>query len=365
MKTFLFVLLMLGFLCVEAQNRKVLMYKDVPVDEIFSKAKKQRKYVLLDFGSPRCSPCLYIKNKVDSVADFIKTRFVTADYTEGEEKKRLSEIYQVYSEPVLLVTDVKGRLLHRMEGKCEAPEMVARLKQGLDPRRNLVALQKRYAEGERTPEFLVELLETLHIAGLREQKKEVLENIFSPDFDVARLKEAEYWNLFVRYNESPVSREGIYVFEYRNEFYPLFGEVQVNAKINQMYGGKVRLYTYGTVPPIESEEYRRMLSVLQCSDYKQSTEWLGYLMPAQYKFKDWMAMARAIQTVIDVNLFRGKEKQTYMIMMSRQICWYSEHKEALQMALEWINEVIAEAAPEELLRLQEERLQIEKKIKES
>lgn len=367
MKTFVVGLLLLGFLNLGAQNRKVEMYRDVPVSEIFSKAKKQHKYVLLDFGSPRCSPCLYIKNKVftvDSVADFINANFVTADYTQGEEKKRLSGIYQVYTEPVLLITDTKGRLLHRMEGKCEAPEMIARLKQGLDPKRNLVALQKRYREGERTPEFLIEFLEALHVAGLREEKAEVLENIFSPGFDVSLLKKTEYWNLFLRYNESPVSREAIYIFEHRNEFYQLFGELQVNAKINQMYGSKVRLYTYGKVPPIENEEYRQLLSLLQHSDYEKSTEWLAYLMPAQYKFKDWMAMVRAIQTVIDVNVFRGKEKQTYMIMMSRQICWYSDNKDALRTALKWIGEVIAGAEAEELPRLQEERSQIEEKLKE-
>ena len=56
------------------------------------KAKKQKKHVLLDFGSPRCSPCLFIKNKIftiDSIADFINERFVSVDYTEGSEKETI------------------------------------------------------------------------------------------------------------------------------------------------------------------------------------------------------------------------------------------------------------------------------------
>ena len=82
MKSILCILLVVNFLFLEAQNRKVDMLKDRPVSEIFNKAKKERKYVLLDFGSPRCGPCLYIKNQIftiDSVADFINEHFVSAD----------------------------------------------------------------------------------------------------------------------------------------------------------------------------------------------------------------------------------------------------------------------------------------------
>lgn len=39
-------------------------------------------------------------------------------------------------------------------------------------------------------------------------------------------------------------------------------------------------------------------------------------MPTQYKFKDWMAMVKAIDHAIDLNIPKGKDKQTYMIMMS-------------------------------------------------
>ena len=87
---------------------------------------------------------------------------------QGDEKKRLSKIYGVYSETVILITDIKGNLMHRMEGKCEAPEMLARLRQGLNDDLNLKALQQKYQDGERDIRFLEYFLETLHIAGLRE-----------------------------------------------------------------------------------------------------------------------------------------------------------------------------------------------------
>ena len=367
MKSILCILLVVNFLFLEAQNRKVDMLKDRPVSEIFNKAKKERKYVLLDFGSPRCGPCLYIKNQIftiDSVADFINEHFVSADYTQGEEKKRLSKIYGVYLEPVILITDIKGNLMHRMEGKCSATEMLERLKQGLDKEKNLVALQKKYEKGERDVKFLISYLETLHIAGLREEKAEILKNIFPADFDLELLKTTEYWELFLRYNESPVTKEACFVFKNRSDFYKLFGENIVRGKFNSMFGGRVRMYTYGQVPPMDIEEYRKMLNLLQDSDYENSTEWLAYLVPAQYKFKDWKAMVKAIQAVIDFNVFLGKEKYTYMIMLSRQICWYSDDIYALQYALKWMDIVISKASKKDLAALNEERKMIVDKVLE-
>lgn len=361
----LWLILFLGFSGGKAQERKVEMIKDQPVGQVFEQAKREQKHVLLDFGSPRCSPCLYIKNKIftiDSIADFINSRFVVADYTQGEEKERLSALYHVYTEPVLLILDAQGNLMHRMEGKCTPAEMMERLRQGLDTQGNLAALQEKYARGDRSPDFLIAYIETLHVAGLTDQKLRVLTDIFSPSFELERLKEPKFWDIFVRYNESPVSREGCYVFGHREEFYRLFGKDAVEAKINTMFNVKLRTYTYGHTPPMESEEYRKILHLLQHTDYPESSAWLAYLMPAQYRFRDWQAMAEAIQAAIDFNLLKGEAKQTYMLMMSRQICWYADDSSALQYALCWIEEVIACAKPEALSGLEEEKMQILQKI---
>jgi len=242
--------------------------------------------------------------------------------------------------------------------------MVARLRQGLDVKNNLTAQKLMYDNGNRSSEFLINYLETLHIAGLRTQRDSVLQNIFSPSFHVDSLKTPKYWNVFLRYNESPVSREGSYVFKHREEFYKLFGEQIVNGKIDQMFNGKLRTYTYGQTPPIESKEYRDILECLQNTDYPKSTEWLIYLMPAQYKFKDWMAMVKAIDHAIDLNIPKGKDKQTYMIMMSRQICWYSNNYEALTYALKWIDQAIKSSDDSQKQKLQDEREQIIEKMNE-
>lgn len=350
---------------VTGQNRSVKLHKNMHLREVLTMAKKQKKLVLLDFGSPRCSPCLFIKNEIftiDSIADFINERFVSVDYTEGAEKKRLSKIYNVYTEPVILICNHKGELMHRMEGKCSAMEMMHRLRQGIDVKNNLIAQATIYANGNREPAFLTSYVTTLHNAGLRTQRDSVLGHIFSPTFDVEALKTPEYWEIFLRYNESPVNRVGSYVFNHREEFYEIFGEEVVNGKIDRMFNGKLRTYTYGQTPPAEEEEYRDILACLQKTDYPKSTEWLIYFMPVQYKFKDWLAMAKAIDYALAFNIPKRKAKETYMIMMSRQICWYSDNYEALTYALKWIDQVIATTEDPEKIR--NEREQIVEKMNE-
>ena len=67
-KYFLLLLATILLTGVHGQNRQVDLPKNIPLQDILKKAKKQKKHVLLDFGSPRCSPCLFIKNKIFTIS---------------------------------------------------------------------------------------------------------------------------------------------------------------------------------------------------------------------------------------------------------------------------------------------------------
>ena len=60
----------------------------------------------------------------------------------------------------------------------------------------------------------------------------------------------------------------------------LFGEQIVNGKIDQMFNGELRTYTYGQTPPIESKEYRDILECLQNTDYPEVYR-MAYLLDAR------------------------------------------------------------------------------------
>lgn len=335
--------MVLGLASGQAQNRSVDLAKNEPLEKILRQAKREKKHVFLDFGSPQCKPCLYMKNSIftiDSVADFVNRRFVSCDYTEGDEKKRLSGIYGVYAEPVFLILDSDGNLMHRTQGSMSAGEMLRRFRTGLDPENNLTAQGKKYDAGLRDPQFIESYIDNLHAAGLNERKAEVLRNIFDDGFDVTKLDRPDYWTLFVTYDESPVSRQSKHVVGNRSHFCELYGEAAVNGKLNKTFGGHSRMFIFGKTAPAGNPDFFEILRYAQLCDWEGSKDWLIYLVPAQYKFTDWMKMGEAVEWARDFNIFTGAAKRTFMKMMSEQLCWYCDDPQALKYSIKWIDELL-------------------------
>ncbi|MBO9634901.1 MAG: thioredoxin family protein [Chitinophagaceae bacterium] len=346
----IFVLLIILYPA-QAQNRKVNLKENLPFKEVLSMAKQENKLIFLDFGSLTCTPCMYLKKMiftVDSVADFINERFVSVDYNVGAEKKRLSDLYGVDSEPVLLILDQQGNLLHRMVGKCDGDELLKRFRQGLDPVNNLSAQEKRYAKGDREPEFLLAYLETLRIAKYTDKMNNLIKSVLAGPLE--QLKEKPYWELFVKYNDDPVSREMLYVFDNREEFYKLFGKGIVENKIDRHFSAKASFYIYGHKPPAKDSAFYKMLNYLRKTDYPKASEWLAYLTPAEYKFTNWENMAKAIDNAISFNILKGKQREMYLKMMAEQILWYSTNKTALPYALKWIDTLMPELTNQDTIK---------------
>jgi thioredoxin-related protein len=342
---------MLFVLFAQAQNRQINLKENLPFEQVLKMAKKENKLIFLDFGSLTCLPCLYLKKVVftiDSVADFVNPRFVSVDYNKGKEKERLSQLYGVNAEPVLLILDQNGKMMHRMVGKCESDELLARFRQGMDVNNNLVAQEAKYAKGERNPDFLLSYLETLHVALYTDKMNALIQDVLAGPLE--QLKDKRFWDLFVRYNDDPVSREMIYVFDNREEFSQLFTKKVVENKINRHFSAKVNLYIFGHDAPVKDEKFTKMLDYLQHTDYEKATEWLTLLVPAKYKFTDWVQMAREIDNSLAFNILKGKKRETYMKMMAEQLTWYSKDTAALPYALKWIDRLMPQLKDEKTIK---------------
>lgn len=345
-RTALIVLMVYGAgTTLQAQNRKVDLKENLPFDEVLKMAKEKKKYIFLDFGSITCKPCLYIKNEVftlDSVADFINERFVSVDYNLGKEKDRLRKLYAVVGEPVLLILDQNGVLMHRMAGKMEGDQIMQRFKQGLDVKNNYVALTKQYAAGNRNPDFILHYLETLYAATetdiMNSVTKEYLEG------PVERIKDPGVWKVFYKYNQDLASREVMYMFENKEEFYKLFGKDKVDAKINKMFSEKSIFYLYGHKPPIDDPKFTIILNALRKTDYPRASEWLCYLVPAQYKYKDWNKLGQEIDHIYSFNILKGKAGTSFKDMMLTQYTMYCDENTAFKYPIRWCDDLIRTAS---------------------
>lgn len=321
-----------------AQNRKVDLKENLPFNEVLSMAQKSNKYIFLDFGSLSCPPCMFIKKNVltvDSVADYINERFVSVDYNEGAEKERLQKVYNVVGEPVLLILDNKGKLMHRMAGLIRENEILPLFRQGLDVENNLVALTKKYESGKKGEDFLIQYVEALSVADDRTKMSKVAKEILSGPLE--NLKKEKYWNIFYKYDADVTSREMLHVFNNREEYYKLFGQEKLDKKIDRLYELDA-MYFLGSDAATTDPKLLKIIENLRKTDYPKASEWLASFVLAQYK-GDWNKTGQEVNNIFSYNILKGKIGANFKQTMIVRYMLYCNDPEALKYALKWCDDV--------------------------
>lgn len=79
-----------------------------------------KKYILIDFTATWCKPCKQMDKKVfakEEVGDFVNAKFSPAKIDiDTPEGKELTSKYAVESIPTIIITDLKGNVVKRLEG---------------------------------------------------------------------------------------------------------------------------------------------------------------------------------------------------------------------------------------------------------
>ena len=138
--------------------------------EAFAKAKKENKLVFVDTYTSWCGPCKRLSKEVfpqKVVGDYFNPRFVNVKIdAEKGEGVDFAKKYKITNYPTLLFLSPDGDEMHRALGFTQADGLIKDAKIAEDPSMHLEALQKRYNEGERDLDFLMQLC-----AQLGKQKK--------------------------------------------------------------------------------------------------------------------------------------------------------------------------------------------------
>ena len=129
--------------------------------EAFAKAKKENKLVFVDIYTSWCGPCKRLSKEVfpqKVVGDYFNPRFVNVKIdAEKGEGVDFAKKYKVTNYPTLLFLSPDGEEMHRVLGFSQADGLIKDAKIAEDPSMHLEALQKRYNEGERDLDFLMQL----------------------------------------------------------------------------------------------------------------------------------------------------------------------------------------------------------------
>ncbi|MCB9231634.1 MAG: thioredoxin family protein [Bacteroidia bacterium] len=126
--------------------------------EAKAKAAKEHKFIFVDAYASWCGPCKWMAKNVftnEEVGDFYNKNFVNfkIDMEKGEGPE-LDQEWKVNAYPTYLYFNGKGELVHRTGSAKEAPDFIQDGKNALDPETQLGPRMKRFADGDRDPEFL-------------------------------------------------------------------------------------------------------------------------------------------------------------------------------------------------------------------
>ncbi len=128
---------------------------------VLQKAAFSQKIIFLDAYTSWCAPCKRMERDVFSdslVGSFFNEKFINVrmDMEKGE-GVALRKQYAIEAFPTFIFLNPDGTFLHRTAGYRTAEDFLELGQIALNPQKNLLALQKRYDNGERSPDFLYEL----------------------------------------------------------------------------------------------------------------------------------------------------------------------------------------------------------------
>ncbi|MDX1911675.1 MAG: DUF255 domain-containing protein [Saprospiraceae bacterium] len=233
-------------------------------NEVLARARTEGKVVFLDAVTAWCGPCKMMAKEVfpDSAAGaFFNRHFVSIklDMERGEGVD-ISNRYKIWVYPTLLFVDSTGAMLHRSAGYHNPAELIDLGRTALDPTRNLAALERRYASGDRHREFVLSYLNAKTLAYDPDAGR--LANDYLKTVD--DMGTPENMDLLMRHVDDPYSDGFRYLLKNRAVFEEKYGNREVKAKIEAVFEGYLQRHPglalgeiqrlYGTVYPERGEE---------------------------------------------------------------------------------------------------------------
>lgn len=282
-----------------------LQFDSTSVNGALKLATEQDKLVFIYGYTPWCEPCeemeAYTFTDLE-VANFWKQNFISlALNLEDYPGLELMDKYGIHYFPGFLFIDGDGEVVHRGCAGMDAAEFLYFGRAALSDSANLAQFQKRYADGERSTDFLYQYLDLQEALCLDAEK-------FATEYlqgtPINTLSEETPWAIFATYHWDIFSPEFSYLLENQQQFEKAIGKEAVNAKIYDTF-----LSVYQEV--YQSEELhdfgmRALLNAIEHASF-DGADTLKLMMKLHYEEyrEDWGAYAA---TAIEfVSLMRTKD----------------------------------------------------------
>ncbi|MBK1897542.1 thioredoxin family protein [Chryseobacterium paridis] len=139
-----------------------IQFQDAPFKDLIAKAKKENKIVFIDAYASWCGPCKLMEKNVftkKSVGNYYNANFVNARFDmEKGEGREIAAKYGVRSYPTYLFLNGDGELVSQNLGYMEESVFLAMAQDINSPNNKKGSLKDRFAQGEKDPEFLINIM---------------------------------------------------------------------------------------------------------------------------------------------------------------------------------------------------------------
>ncbi|WP_160136604.1 thioredoxin family protein [Chryseobacterium sp. c4a] len=150
------------FCSIVISAQESIQFQELPFKEIIAKAKKEKKLVFIDAYASWCGPCKMMEKNVfpqKSVREYFNTNFINARFDmEKGEGRDLASKFGVRSYPTYLFLNGEGELVSRNTGYMEESMFVAMAQDINSQGSKKGSLKERFANGEKDPEFLINIM---------------------------------------------------------------------------------------------------------------------------------------------------------------------------------------------------------------
>lgn len=180
-------------------------FVEVELDSAYKLAKAEDKLVFVDCYTTWCGPCKYMDANIftnEAVAKFYNENFINVKLDmEAGEGEIFAGWYEVRSYPTYIFLDVSSRrreLVHRTVGSMDADKFIQFGKDASDTSVRIGEARKRYAQGDRDPDFIRKYIEQLYDAGYSSDANEIAYWLYNKDMNWSELDAADA-NILLRF----------------------------------------------------------------------------------------------------------------------------------------------------------------------
>lgn len=348
MRFFYTLFLLVGWFCPDCfgQNFSIVFQQD-SWENVLKHAVNERKQVFLDCYTAWCGPCKTLAKTVftqDSVAMFFNRNFVCVKMDMEKEGKGLAEKFQIQAFPTLLFIDpATEEVNHRLVGAGDAAWLLEGGNRALRGYNSLGILAKRFAKGEREPEFVRDYLNALADAGMRVQRDSVMECWFRGLSDEELLTPL-CWSCIERHIDAQTALSDYCFMRFLGlykEFYHIVEKRMVDLRISVVVQNRIAKYTRWKVGQgnlFDEEGRKDLMEDLRKMDYEKVPAWQAQLSTAVYVGKqDYRGLLQYMKKTLRKGILKEEEEGYYLALFLPYLA-ASKERSVIEDALSWMEE---------------------------